>query len=147
MPTVYDVPANRIINRLATELEKIPDLTPPEWQIYVKTGVNREHGPTQENWWYIRAASIMRKLYLNGAMGISRLRLFYGGGQGRGTKPEKFKRGSGAVIRTLIQQLEQSGLIVPVKSKGRRISSSGISLIDKLATEIARENPKLSKYS
>ena len=80
-------------------------------------------------------------------MGVSRLRLIYGGVQGRGTKPEKFKRSSGAIIRTLIQQLEQSALISPVKGKGRRISSSGISLIDKLATEIARENPELSKYT
>ena len=147
MPTVYDVPANRIIDRLAIELEKVPELTPPEWHIYVKTGVNREYAPTQKNWWFIRAASILRKLYLNGPMGVSRLRLVYGGVQGRGSKPEKFKRGSGAIIRTLIQQLEQSALIAPVKGKGRRISSSGISLIDKLATEIAREKPELSKYT
>lgn len=154
MPTVYDVPAEILIKKIAEKFEENPDIQAPEWSRYAKTGVHKELSPIQENWWYIRAASILRKIYLRGPIGVSRLRVMYGGKKRRGVKPVHFAKGSGAVIRTILQQLEKANYVEKKeisrkKTKvvvGRVISQEGQSLVDKIATEIARDIPQLEKY-
>ncbi len=154
MPTVYDVPAEILIKKIAEKFEENPDIQAPEWSQYAKTGVHKELSPIQENWWYIRTASILRKIYLRGPIGVSRLRVMYGGKKRRGVKPVHFAKGSGAVIRTILQQLEKANYVEKKeisrkKAKvvvGRVISQEGQSLVDKIATEIARDIPQLEKY-
>ena len=150
MPTVYNVPANKFIERLAEELKKIPEIKPPEWAKFVKTGVHKERAPEQPDWWYIRCASILRKIYVHGPVGVSRLRVAYGGRQKRGFAPEHFRRGSGSIIRKALQQLEQAGLIEKVEREGRVVSPKGRSFMDRIAydvfKELAKENPALQKY-
>ncbi|MHA1588208.1 MAG: 40S ribosomal protein S19, partial [Candidatus Thorarchaeota archaeon] len=90
MPTVYDIPANILIRRLALDIKARKEITPPEWASYVKTGAHKERAPDQEDWWFTRCASIMRKVYLRGPIGIERLRVEYGGKKRRGVKPNKF---------------------------------------------------------
>jgi len=92
-------------------------------------------------WWYIRAASILRTLYLRGGnpVGVERLRAKYGGRKDRGVKPERFVKGSGHVIRLILQQLESAGLVEKVERKGRRITPQGSSLLDKIAANLIRE--------
>ena len=111
MPTAYDVPADMLISKITEELKKETEIKPPEWAIYAKTGVHKESSPTQLDWWYIRAASILRKIYLYGPIGVSKLRIAYGGRNRRGVKPEHFAKSSGAVIRKVLQQLEKTGYI------------------------------------
>ena len=75
MATVFDVNANELITRAKEELKKIEQIKPTEWAKYVKTGVSRERAPIQEDYWYIRAAAIMRQLYKMGIpTGVQRLR-------------------------------------------------------------------------
>ena len=154
MPTAYDVPSDKLIERIKEELKKETEIKPPEWAIYVKTGVHKERAPVQPDWWYIRAASILRKIYLKGPIGVSRLRIAYGGRHRRGVKPEHFARGSGAIIRKILQQLEKADYIQKKEghgSKGRVIvgrvlTTKGHSFVDKLAAEIKRDIPELEKY-
>ena len=42
MTTAYDVTADTLINRMATELKSIPEILPPDWAPFVKTGVSRD---------------------------------------------------------------------------------------------------------
>ncbi|MHA1952902.1 MAG: 30S ribosomal protein S19e [Candidatus Heimdallarchaeaceae archaeon] len=154
MPTAYDVPADLLINKIAEELKKETEIKPPEWAVYAKTGVHKESSPDQEDWWYIRAASILRKIYFYGPIGVSRLRIAYGGRRRRGVKPEHFARGSGAVIRKILQQLEKSEYIQKKEGHGakgrviigRVVSPKGHSFIDKSAAEIKRLIPELEIY-
>jgi small subunit ribosomal protein S19e len=140
MPTVYDVPADLIIARLSEYLKSsVPEVRPPDWAAYVKTGVHRERAPHNPDWWYIRSASMLRKLYVKGPLGVSRLRKLYGGRKRRGVMPAHFRRGSGAIARRILQQLEAAGLVVKVDLKGRGISPKGRSLLDSLSTQIVRE--------
>ena len=41
----------------------------PKWADYVKTGTNRELCPYDPDWLYVRAASIVRKIYIRSGTG------------------------------------------------------------------------------
>jgi hypothetical protein len=47
---------------------------------------------TNPDWWFVRAASMLRKLYLRGPIGVSRMRKFYGGRHRPGMSPPYFAR-------------------------------------------------------
>lgn len=93
----------------------------------------------QQDWWYIRAASILRTIYRNAPVGVSKLRSKYGGAKNRGAKPERFRKASGAIIRKILQSLEKAGFIAQKKEgihKGRVLTPAGISLLTKSAAKI-----------
>lgn len=135
MTTVYDVNASDLLTRLTEDLKEVPEVIPPVWAKYVKTGVCKERPPVQDDWWHIRAASLLRRLYIDGPVGVERLRRYYGGKKNRGHKPEKFKKASGAVIRTLLRQLEAAGF-VETAPDGRKLTPRGVSHLDRLAYEV-----------
>ena len=113
MATAYDVEANKLIEDIAIELGKLDNLKAPEWAGYVKTAPSKDRVPTRDDWWQVRAASILRAIYMSkGPIGVQKLRVRYGSKKNRGHKPEKFYRGSGKIIRLIIQQLEKEGLVV-----------------------------------
>ncbi len=151
MPTVYDIPANVLIRRLATDLKGRDEVQAPEWALYVKTGAHKERAPDDPEWWYTRCASILRKIYLRGPIGTEKLRIAYGGRKRRGTKPNRFHRGSGAVVRTAVQQLERAGFITKRGSKGREMTAVGTSYMDKVSAnlkqELTKAIPELERYS
>ena len=151
MTTVYDVPADILIDRLSKYLkENVREVRPPEWAAYVKTGSHVERAPHNPDWWYVRAASILRKLYIKGPIGVSRLRKLYGGRKRRGVKPAHFRRAGGSIIRHILQQLEEAGLAEKDGNKGRVLTPKGRSLLDAMAArikrELEREIPELKAY-
>ncbi|AAL81623.1 30S ribosomal protein S19e [Pyrococcus furiosus DSM 3638] len=150
MATVYDVPGDLLVERVAQRLKEIPEIKPPEWAPFVKTGRHKERLPEQEDWWYYRVASILRRVYLDGPVGIERLRTYYGGRKNRGHAPEKFYKAGGSIIRKALQQLEAAGFVEKVPGKGRVITPKGRSFLDKIATELKKELeeiiPELKKY-
>lgn len=133
--SIYDVNTNELLEKAAKELQKIDTMKMPEWASYVKTGVGKERPPERGDWWYTRAASVLRKIYMNGPIGVSKLRARYSAKRNRGHKPEKVLKGSGKIIRTILQQLEKSGFIKFEEKgvhKGRVIAPKGKSFLDKL---------------
>jgi len=147
MATVYDVPADVLIKNVADKLKNM--VKEPEWVKFVKTGVHKQRSPEQEDWWYIRVASIFRRIYIDGPVGIQRLRTYYGGRKRRGSKPPRFKRGSGSIVRKALQELERIGFVTKTK-EGRVVTSQGRSFLDKIAGEIkkdlVKQIPALEKY-
>lgn len=141
LPTARDVQADLLIDRLKEGLKKFDSIKAPEWAHYTKTGAHKERPPVQDDWWYTRAASLLRTLYMRegNPVGVERLRTKYGGRKDRGVRPERFVKGSGHVIRLILQQLEAAGLVEKVEGEGRRITPKGISLLDKVATDIIKE--------
>ena len=100
--------------------------------------------------WYTRAASILRKIYIEGPIGIGRLKKEYGGRLGEGTIGEHKRSGGGEIVRDALQQLEKAKLVKTVEKKGRIITKNGLNLLDSLASE-AKKNlekriPELKKY-
>ena len=151
MTTAYVVPANVLINRLSGYMkENIREIQPADWAGFVKTGSHVERMPQNPDWWYVRSASVLRKLYMNGPVGVSRLRKEYGGRKRRGVRPAHFAKAGGNIIRSILQQLEQAGLAQKDGTKGRVVSGKGRSLLDAMSTQIKRdldrENPELQNY-
>ena len=136
MVTVYDVPANDLIAKLAEKLKEM-GVEEPEWTNFVKTGAHKERRPDNGDWWYVRCAAILRKVYINGPVGVERLRSVYGGRKNRGCAPEKFVKGSGNIIRTAFQALEAKELLTKAEKGGRIIAPKGQSLVDNTAKEVA----------
>ena len=124
MTTVYDVPADHLIRKVAEELRKRQEIKPPAWAAFAKTGVHKEMPPEDPDWWFIRAAAVLRRVYVDGPLGVERMRSFYGGNKNRGSKPNAFRKGSGSILRKALQQLEAAGFIAHDKT-GRKVSPAG----------------------
>ena len=150
MTTLYDVPAEALMPKLADKLKGNENIKPPEWAVFVKTGVHREKPPVKGDWWYTRAAAVFRKVYIEGPIGVSRLSALFGGAEDRRVKPDRARKGSGSIVRHVLKQLESAGFVSNVKGKGRVVSPSGRSFLDNTAYEVMQEvvkgKPELSKY-
>ena len=150
MAKVYDVPADVLISEL-TKILKGEDITVPSWAAFVKTGVHADKPPHESDWWHTRCASLLRKIYLRGPIGVNDLRKEYGGSKPHGYGAKNHRDAGGAIIRNAIHELEKLGYIEKVEKKGRVLSKQGMQKLDKLATEIlgklTTENPKLKVYS
>ena len=151
MPTVYDVPIDDFIKKVAEYLkDNKTEVTPPKWSAFVKTGSHAERLPQTPDWWYTRSASILRKVYVEGPIGIGKLKKAYGGRLGKGTIGEHKRSGGGEIVRDALQQLEKAGLIKTIEKKGRDVTESGIALLDSLAGEVKKNVekriPELKKY-
>ncbi len=150
MITPYDVSASKLIEKLAKYLkENVDGVTPPPWASIVKTGAHIEKQPQNPDWWYIRCASLLRKIYVHGPLGTERLKAAYGGRKDYGVTPEHVVKAGGATIRKALQQLEAAGLIEASKPHGRRMTREGRKLLQELAEglkkESAKESPRLEK--
>jgi len=139
MVSVKEVPPDLLIREVAKYLkENVKEVKPPVWAPIVKTGPSKERPPDDPDWWYVRAASLLRKLYLLQPIGVGRLASYYGGRKDRGMKPEHHMDGGRNNIRKILQQLEQSGLVTKTK-KGRMLTPEGMSLLDRTAVRIKKE--------
>ena len=139
MTTVYDVPADKLIAKAAMELKEKAEITAPEWAPFVKTGTHREMPPEDPEWWYTRAAAVLRRVYVDGPVGVERMRSVYGGKKNRGSKPGKSVKGSGSILRKSLQQLESAGFVAKQKN-GRVITPAGASFLDGVAYTVSKEN-------
>ena len=138
---MYDVDAQELIQKTAEELKKIPEIKPPEWAEFVKTGMHKERPPASSDWWYLRSASVLRTVYRLGPIGVSKLRAKYGGKKNRGVKKEHFYKGSGNILRKSLQQLEKAGFVKFAEKgvhKGRIITPKGKSFLDKAAANLKK---------
>jgi small subunit ribosomal protein S19e len=96
--------------------------------------------PEDPDWWFTRAAAVLRRVYVDGPLGVERMRSFYGGNKNRGSRPNAFRKGSGSILRKSLQQLEAAGLIIHDKT-GRRVSPAGMSFLDNLSQEVKMTPP------
>jgi small subunit ribosomal protein S19e len=151
MVNFNDCDTNQLIENVAKEIKKsVPEVKAPEWSMFVKTGMQAERAPDNADWWYVRSAAILRKVAILGPIGVSKLRVKFGGKKHRGVQPEEFRKSGGKIIRVILQQLEKAQLIKSVNKSGRKgrvITPKGISLIDKQAIALIKnivreEKPK-----
>lgn len=135
MVSIHDSERQNLVAKTADALKG--KIKMPEWAVFVKTGISRERPPEQEDWWYIRAASMLRRISISGPVGVSRMRSYYGGLQRRGHKPAHFAKGSGKIIRAILQDLEKAGLIQKSeKPRGRKITPEGQKFLNSIAKQV-----------
>jgi len=131
--SIYELNAQEYNIKLAEALKKIQEFEEPEWAKFVKSGPAKERPIDDEDFWHKRAASVLRNVYKTGSVGVQRLRTKYGSKKNRGFKPEAFKKGSGKIIRLILQQSDKAGFteiqkpVRGVKSKkpGRILTDKG----------------------
>ncbi len=140
MATIFDADIQKSIEKISDSLKTL--IKAPEWTKFVKTGRAKARPPVDEYWYYKRAAAVLITIFKRGPIGVSKLRVKYGSKQRRGHSPEMFRRASGKIIRTILQQLDKAELTQFKKDgvhKGRIITAKGQSLIDKNAVIIKNE--------
>lgn len=156
MTTYHDVPADLLIGELSARLAEMEAISPPEWSSIVKTGTHRERPPSQDNWWFIRSAAILRKVGKLGPIGANHMAQHFGGPKDRGVKPNRAVAGSRNISRTIMQQLFNAGLIESKMNvagnvnHGKVLTPAGQSLLDSVAHEVrdqaVERHPGLSNY-
>ena len=151
LTTPHDVPAQQFIDKLAKYLkENIDQVQPPTWAAFTKTGSHVEKQPQNPDWWYTRAASILRKVYAHEPIGLEKLRADYGGRKGFRVTPSHASKAGGSNIRKILQQLETAELVQQATPNGRKMTPKGRKLLQEIADtlhkELTKTAPELTKY-
>jgi small subunit ribosomal protein S19e len=92
------------------------------------------------DWWYIRAASVARHIYLRKGTGVGGLKKKYGGAVNRGNRPHQHKDASGSIARKVMQALEKIKVVEMDPKGGRVISPDGQKDLDRIAAQILSKN-------
>merc|ERR1719161_1893327 len=133
--TVKDVTADKFIKAFAQYLKRQGKFEIPKWTDVVKTGKAKELPPIDPDWLYVRTASMVRKVYIRGGTGVGGFRKVYGKQHRRGTCTNKFSKASGKVVRYVLQQLEEMGLVEQSEDGGRKITKEGQRELDTVAVQ------------
>ena len=120
---------------LAEALKKVKEFEKPEWVGLVKTSAYNMRPNIDEDFWFKRSASILRQIYVQGIVGVERLRTRYGGRKNRGGRPAEFRKSGGKMIRTILQQAEAAGFVEKYKGRksGRKLTAKGKEFLEELA--------------
>lgn len=131
MKVTTSAPLN-VTEKLAEAIKKSGEFEPPAWIVFVKSGSGKSRPIGNPDFWYVRAASILRQISFKGTVGVERLRTRYGNRKNKGVKPARFYKGAGKIIRSILQQAETAGLVEKSKTKkaGRMLTSKGKALLE-----------------
>jgi small subunit ribosomal protein S19e len=108
-----------MINLINPSLARSGKMKVPEWVDLVKTNNRKELAPYDEDWFYVRAASMARHMYirsddwpppnsplissLRSPIGVSTVKKIYGIRSNNGSSPSHWAAGSGGVARKALQ--------------------------------------------
>lgn len=136
MVSIQNAKPGKVIDNTAEELKSVKEVHMPEWAKFVKSGAGKNRPPMDNDWWYKRTASVLRRVALTGPVGVSKLRTKYSAKVNRGFKPERVYKAGGKIIRSILQQLEKAELIRYAEKgvhKGRIVTPKGQSFLSKAA--------------
>ena len=149
MVNVRNVNTDSLIEKVKEELQKDDRVKVPEWVQFLKAGIHREKAWQQTDWYHRRLASTLRKVYLEGPIGISRLSAEYGGRVDRGSQRYHPARGGRFIVRHMLETLEQLGY-VKKDQRGRAVSPRGESFLNKVSVQVvkdlAEKDPRFKKF-
>ena len=138
--SVYEISPQEYNLKLAEALKNLPEFKEPEWAKFVKSSPSKERPIEDPDFWYKRAASILRQIYKHKVVGVNRLRTKYGSKLNRGMKPERFVKSGGKIIRTILQQADKAGFTESVKDTrglkekrmGRKMTAKGKKFLEEI---------------
>eukprot|EP01027_Heterolobosea_sp_BB2_P020762 GEZU01029652.1.p2 GENE.GEZU01029652.1~~GEZU01029652.1.p2 ORF type:complete len:158 (-),score=69.10 GEZU01029652.1:78-551(-) len=135
--SLKDVNPSKFVEEYAAYLKKAGKVQIPKWVDTIKTGIHKDLPPVNEDWFYIRMASIARKVYIRQGTGVGGLQKHYGGAQRRGTRPNIFVKAAAGNIKKALQALESLGIVEKDPNGGRRITKEGQRELDRIAARVA----------
>jgi small subunit ribosomal protein S19e len=140
--SVKDVSPALFINAYAQHLKRSGRMAIPKWVDIIKTASYKELAPYDPDWFFVRAASMARKIYLRGGhVGVGAFRKIYGGRKNNGSKPSHYKKASGGVARYILQELEKLKVLEKDPKGGRRLTALGRRDLDRIAGSVKVSQP------
>ncbi|OUZ99515.1 Ribosomal protein S19e [Macleaya cordata] len=79
----------------------------PHWTDIVKTVTFKELAPYDPDWYYVRAASMARKIYMWQGSGAGGSRKIYSGRKRKESRPPHFCKSSCSIACHILQQLQK----------------------------------------
>ena len=146
--TVLDVPANKLINQVASFFKEKNIIKVPAYAPLVKTSRSNDCEPIDPDYIFYKAAAICRKLYLTKSknLGVGSLRSMFSKKERRGSQPPKTFRAGGKIIRELVIQLKKAGYVSNYgkdeeesTNYGLFLTKKGISEFDKIASSLMKK--------
>ena len=145
---VFDVPIDLLLETISNDLKTQNTIQAPAFTVYVKSGAHTERAPQHDDWYFVRCASILYRVFKDGPVGTESLRTYYGGRKSRGSKPHRHRKAGGKIIRSALQQLEKAKLISTAKTGGRTITPLGqkyLNSMSKIAFEASKTRVKTKR--
>ena len=140
--SVKDVDQHEFVKALAAFLKKSGKVRVPEWTDTVKTAVHKELAPYDDDWFFIRGASMARHLYIRSPCGVGAFTRVYGGRKNNGTAPSHFSISSCSVSRRVLQSLETLKIVEKDPNGGRRLTATGRRDLDRIASQLRTKTKK-----
>ncbi|KAF8820052.1 ribosomal protein RPS19 [Cardiosporidium cionae] len=131
--TVKDVGAENFIAEYSKHLKNSGKFEYPSWADYVKTGVAKELAPLDSDWIYVRAAAIIRHLYIRPDTGVGAFRKVFSSKQRRGAAPSHSRKASGKIVRYILKQFKVLSYVEESKKGGFRLTKEGRRELDTVA--------------
>ena len=145
--TVLDVPSNKFINQLASFLKEKNIIKIPKYAPLVKSSRANDCEPINPDYFYYKAAAIVRKLYITKSknIGVGSLRVMFSKKERRGSQPPKTFRAGGKIIREIVIQLKNADYIKNYGGKddetnsGLYLTKNGRSQLDKITSGLMKQ--------
>jgi len=134
--TVRDVPANKWVKAMAQQFKREGKILVPNCADLVKTSHGRERAPQSVDWYYLRAAAVLRRIYLRPGTGYGGLGKAFGNLKNRGSKPERTFRAAVGPLHWACKSLEGLKLIAKGRGKGRVVTREGRKRADTVAFNV-----------
>ncbi|CEF67682.1 40S ribosomal protein S19 [Strongyloides ratti] len=137
VPTLAkDVNQSELVKQVAAFLKKSGKVAVPENSDIIKLGRHKELAPMDADWYFTRAASLARRLYLKPGVGVGALKRSFGGNKRRGVKPRHFQTAAGGNIRKALQALETINWVEKSTTGGRLLTAQGRKDLDRIASQM-----------
>ena len=134
MTICKDIPSEKFVFAFAAHLKEEGCIKVPEIAKFIKTGISRQYSPMDPDWYYIRAAALLRRLYSRSNIGVKSFANIYGKGEKNTVLPQHFKAGARGIPRDILQQLEAAGYVA--KGNGRALTSKGRKMMDQFSKNL-----------
>ena len=134
--TIKDVKAFRWIKVMAKHLKQEGKLFVPNCTEYIKTSHGRERAPQNLDWYYIRCAAVLRRVYIRPGVGLGGLSKKFSNKKNRGSRPEIYCKAAKGPLHWCCKSLEGLKLIVKGKESGRVLTKEGRKRCDTIASNV-----------
>ena len=131
-----DVDPHEFVAAYAKYLKRSGRVALPKNFDAIKTAFWKELAPSNPDWYYVRVASVARRIYMRNGVGVGWLSKAYSGAARRGCAPNRREFAARGTIRHAIQQLEKLKVIKKGKNGGRIVSSTGRRDLDRIASQL-----------
>ena len=134
--TMRDVSAYKWIRAMAAHLKQSGKLFVPNCTELMKQSHGNQRAPENPDWYFYRAASVLRHVYIHPGTGYGGLGKAFAIKKNNGSRPEKTVKATRGLLHWVCRSLEGLKLIAKGKAKGRVLTREGRRKADAIAFNV-----------